>query len=137
MTNRFRLLTDTGVSENMSESAENLDSGGFALVKHRDSGRMLDGDLTFRPFSVRVVVVISLKESEPDLGLVAESHSKWVVTRSSMACVIARKLSMIRDVAIEVVERMMGQNTAGMLMRGSSVKNDPTAVTVTEENTIK
>jgi hypothetical protein len=44
---------------------------------------------------------------------------------------------MMRDVAIEVVERMMGQYIAGMLMRGLSVKNDPTVVMLTEENTIK
>ena len=72
------------------------------FVRHRDTGRMLDGDPGFRAFSV-----VPMKESEPGLGSDAESHSKLVLTCSSMACVIARKLNMMRDVAIEVLERMM------------------------------
>ena len=86
----------------MSESAENLDREGVAFVESRDTGRMLGLVSGFRPLSA-----ISTAESEPELGLDTESHSKLVVTRSSMACVIARKLSMMRDVAIEVVERII------------------------------
>ena len=87
----------------MSESAENLDRERVAFVGSCNTGRMLDMAPGFRPFSVSTAAA----EPEPDLGSDAESHSKLVLIRSSMACVIARKLSMMRDVAIEVVERMM------------------------------